>query len=105
MWGIELSLLWKNFCMQYSYFPVCWSPTQRVQDLVLLPDLPQMNKVLKKYMQLSDSLLFLPSPPFLAIPSTQDYYLAEKLATEIPLSLKDSLSIDYPTGVLQRDVH
>ena len=44
-------------------------------------------------------------PPPLAIPSTQDYYLAEKLATEIPLSLKDSLSIDYPNGVLQRDVH
>ena len=40
MWGIELSLLWKNFCMQYSYFPVCWSPTQRVQDLVLLPSHP-----------------------------------------------------------------
>ena len=40
-----------------------------------------------------------------AIPSTQDYYLAEKLATEIPLSLKDSLSIDFQNGVLQRDVH
>lgn len=42
------------------------------QDLVLLPDLPQMNKVLKKYMQLSDSLLFLPSPPFLVISSLMD---------------------------------
>ena len=30
-WGSELSLLWENFCMQYSYFPVCWSPIQRVQ--------------------------------------------------------------------------
>ena len=31
-----------------------------------------MNEVLKKYMQLSDSLLFLPSPPFLVISSRRD---------------------------------
>ena len=40
MWGSELSLLWENFCMQCSYFPVCWSPTERVRDLVLLPSHP-----------------------------------------------------------------